>query len=182
MFGLFARLVRLWRYRKTPEGKKMFRYTMVSVISTVVSIATLGLVYGVFRLWTEVPSTLFANAVATVPSYYLNRNWAWGKTGRSHIRREVLPFWGLSIAGMLLSIATSTEARNFGIHHFEHDHLARTALVEGANVLAFGILWVVKFVVFQRLFHTSPAAVALATDESTENEAGHALVEAGPSV
>jgi putative flippase GtrA len=176
MFGLVERLVRLWRLRKTPEGKKMFRYTMVSVISTVVSFATLALVYGVFKVWTEVPSTLFANAIATVPSYYLNRNWAWGKSGRSHIRREVLPFWGLSIVGMLLSVLTSSEARRFGIHYLDHDHLARTALVEGMNLLAFAILWVVKFIVFQRLFR-SPAGSA---DGDLEPEATQALVKAAP--
>jgi putative flippase GtrA len=155
MSGLVERLVSLWRLRKTPDGKKMFRYTMVSVISTGVSFGTLGLVYGVFRVWTEVPSTLFANAVAAVPSYYLNRSWAWGKTGRSHIRREVLPFWGLSISGMLLSIATSSLARNIGIHYFDRDHLIRTGIVEGMNLLAFAVLWIVKFVVFQRLFRVS---------------------------
>ena len=53
MFGLVARLVSLWQLRKTPEGKKMFRYTMVSVISTGVSVATLALVYGVFKVWTR---------------------------------------------------------------------------------------------------------------------------------
>jgi putative flippase GtrA len=176
MSGLMARLVSLWRLRKTPEGKKMFRYTMVSVISTGVSFATLALVYGVFKVWTEVPSTLFANAVATVPSYYLNRNWAWGKTGRSHIRREVLPFWGLSIAGMLLSILTSSAARSFGIHHFEHDHLARTVLVEGMNLFAFGLLWVVKFIVFQRLFRGTVATSA----GELEPEATEALVRSAP--
>jgi putative flippase GtrA len=136
----------------------MFRYTMVSVISTLVSVTVLGLVYGVFQWWTEVPSTLFANVVATVPSYYLNRSWAWGKTGRSHVRREVLPFWGLSIAGMLLSIVTSTEARNIGLAHFAHHHTIRTLLVLGANLMAFGVLWVVKFLVFNRLFHVSPVS------------------------
>jgi len=154
--GMSALVVRLWRLYHTPQGKKMFRYTMVSVISTLVSVTVLGLVYGVFQWWTEVPSTLFANVVATVPSYYLNRSWAWGKSGRSHIRREVLPFWGLSIAGMLLSILTSTEARNIGIAHFEHHHTIRTVLVLGANLMAFGVLWVVKFLVFNRLFHVKP--------------------------
>ena len=179
MFGLVARLVSLWRLRKTPEGKKMFRYTMVSVISTVVSFGTLALVYGVFKVWTEVPSTLFANVVATVPSYYLNRNWAWGKTGRSHLRREVLPFWGLSIVGILISILTSSAARSFGIHHFDHDHLARTALVEGLNLFAFALLWVLKFIVFQRLFRTPPAG---STDGDLEPEATEALVKSAPPV
>jgi putative flippase GtrA len=171
---------RLWRYYHTPSGKKMFRYTMVSVVSTAVSTVVLLLVYGVFRVWTEVPSALFGNLVATVPSYYLNRSWAWGKTGRSHMRREVLPFWTLSIAGMLLSVATESEARHIGLAHFEHDHLARTVLVLGANFLAFGILWVVKFLVFNRLFKLAPVGHHAAADRSSERDEGSELVEAGP--
>ena len=34
----------------------MFRYATVSVISTVVSFSILGLLFGVFRLWSEVPT------------------------------------------------------------------------------------------------------------------------------
>jgi putative flippase GtrA len=182
MSRLVERVVSIWQLRKTPDGKKMFRYTMVSVISTAVSFITLGLVYGVFKVWTEVPSTLFANVVAAVPSYYLNRSWAWGKTGRSHIRREVLPFWGLSIAGMLLSILTSSFARHLGIRYFDHDHLVRTALVEGMNLFAFAVLWLVKFVVFQRLFKVAPATGDVTDDEGSELGADQALVEAGPPV
>ncbi|MHB8329057.1 MAG: GtrA family protein [Acidimicrobiales bacterium] len=148
--------LRLWRLYHTPHGKRLFRYTMVSAVSTVVSFAVLGFVYGVLRLWSEVPSTLFANIVATFPSYYLNRNWAWGKSGRSHLTREVLPFWGMSIAGIVLSIFTASEARHLGdVHHFHH--LGRTVLVLGANLLAFGVLWVLKFLLFNRLFHVHPA-------------------------
>jgi putative flippase GtrA len=150
-------VVRLWRLYQTPLGKRLFRYSMVSVVSTIVSLGTLAIVYGVFRVWTEVPSTLFANLVAVVPSYYLNRNWAWGKSGRSHVTREVLPFWVASVAGILLSILTSSEARDFSLAHHLH-HFGSTVIVEGANIFAFGVLWVLKFLVFNRLFHVTPEA------------------------
>lgn len=149
--------VRLWRLYQTPLGKRLFRYSMVSVVSTIVSLGTLAIVYGVFRVWTEVPSTLFANLVAVVPSYYLNRNWAWGKSGRSHVTREVVPFWVASVAGILLSIVTSSGARDFSQRHHFH-HFGSTVVVEGANIFAFGVLWVLKFVVFNRLFHVTPEA------------------------
>jgi putative flippase GtrA len=163
-------VVRLWRYYNTPNGKKMFRYTMVSVISTAVSTVVLLLVYGVFRWWTEVPSAVVGNMVATVPSYYLNRTWAWGKTGRSHVRREIIPFWTLAVVGILLSVGTESEARHIGLAHFAHDHLDRTVLVLGANFLAFGFLWVVKLLVFNRLFKVAPV------DDQSMSE----LVETGP--
>jgi len=148
---------RLWGMYHTPTGKKLVRYAMVSVISTILSFSLLLLVFGVLRLWTEVPSTIFANMVASVPAYYLNRKWSWGKSGRSHIWREVVPFWAMSITGLALSILTSSEARHLSNAHHLH-HFGRTILVEGANTGAFALLWVVKFLVFNRLFHVHPVA------------------------
>ena len=148
-------VLRLLRLYQTPHGKKLFRYTMVSVISTIVSVGTLAIIYGALRLWSEVPSTVAANMVATIPSYYLNRNWAWGKSGRSHVTREVLPFWAMAVSGIVFSIFTASEARHVSEMHHLH-HFGRTVLVLGANLAAFGILWVLKFLVFNKLFHVHP--------------------------
>jgi len=142
------RLIRLYH---TPSGKRMFRYTMVSVVSTVVSLGVLGIVFGVAHLWSEVPSAVFANAVATVPSYYLNRRWAWGKSGRSHLVKEVLPFWLASFAGLALSTLAAAGAHSFSTSHNLH-HFGSTVIVLGANLAAYGILWVGKFILFNRLF------------------------------
>jgi putative flippase GtrA len=105
----------------------------------------------VLRLWGEIFSTLFANICAGIPSYYLNRRWVWGKSGRSHIWRELVPFWVLSIAGVIFALYMASLAQSFAnAHHLEH--LARTVLVIGANVAAFAILWLLKFLVLNRLF------------------------------
>ena len=144
-------LERLLLWLNTAEGKKIFRYSMVSVISTGVSFTVLFLVYGVGRLWTEVPSTVFANVVATFPSYWLNRSWAWGKSGRSHLVKEVIPFWALAALGITFSIVGASVARHLGIHH---SHLVRTVLVLFANLASFGIFWVAKLALFNRLFQS----------------------------
>ena len=124
---------------------------MVSVVSTIVSFGTLGLVFGVLHLWSEVPSAIFANAVGTVPSYYLNRKWAWGKSGRSHLVKEVLPFWAASLAGLVLSTFAAAWARDFtSSHHLRH--LGATVIVLAANVGAYGVQWIGKFLIFNRLF------------------------------
>jgi len=144
-------LLRLWRFSRTPEGLKVIRYSMVSVISALTSLVILTIVYGVLRLWGAVVSTLFSNIMAGIPSYYLNRRWVWGKGGRSHIWRELLPFWVMSITGILFALYTASLAQHFANeHHLQH--LARTALVVGANVAAFGILWILKFLILNRLF------------------------------
>ncbi len=150
---------RLWRLYHTPSGKRMFRYTMVSVISTVVSFTVLILIYGVFKVWTQVPSTLVSNLSGVLPSYYLNRHWAWGKSGKSHVMREVVPFWVASVIGILFGVAAGAEARHVSLAHHLH-HLSSSVLLLASNVAAFAVLWVVKFIVFNRLFHVTPEAEA----------------------
>lgn len=164
---LIDRLARLWAWLHTPQGRKLFRYTMVSVISTAVSFVVLGIVYGVLRLWTEVPSTLFANGVATFPSYWLNRNWAWGKTGRSHLVREVVPFWAAAAAGIAFSMVGAAVARDV-IQTLQLGHLTGTLVVLVANVASFGLFWVLKLMLFNRLFHV-PSVLA---EVKVEGEVG----------
>ena len=160
-------VTRLWVYSRTPEGLKILRYTMVSIISALTSLVILTIVYGVLRLWNEVVSTLFANVMAGFPSYYLNRRWVWRKGGRSHVWRELLPFWIMSITGIGFALYTATLARNFAdSHHLQH--LGRTVLVVGANVAAFGILWLLKFLILNRLFaEIADAEVGFDKDSET---------------
>jgi putative flippase GtrA len=146
-----TRIRAFYDWLHTHEGRKLFRYTMVSVISTAVSLFVITIVYGVLHVWTEVPSTIFGNAVATFPSYWLNRQWAWGKSGRSHFWKEVAPFWFMSILGIAFSIIGASLARHIG-HSLKLGHLEQTVLVLGANVLSFAIFWVVKLLIFNRMF------------------------------
>jgi putative flippase GtrA len=149
------RVVRLWEFARTPAGMKMIKYTMVSVISAVTSLVVLTIVYGVLRLWSEVPSVLFANLTAGVPSYLLNRRWVWRKSGRSHVRKEILPFVVISISGIGFSLFTASLAHHYADAHHLH-HLVRTGLVLFTNIASCGILWVFKFLILNRIFATTP--------------------------
>ncbi len=167
-------LRRLWEFSRTPEGLKLIRYTTVSLISALTALVVLGLIYGVLRLGTEVVCALIANLVAGVPSYLLNRHWVWKKHGRSHIWREVVPFWVMSVTGILFALFTANLAHNFADNH-HLQHLARTLLVEGANIAAFGILWVLKFLILNRLF-AQIAEVELGSSDDrplTADDAAH---------
>jgi putative flippase GtrA len=155
MGSLPTRAVHLWQKRDTPEAKQLFRYTMVSVVSTVVSFGVLALVFGVLHLTGEIWSTLIANVSATLPSYYLNRKWVWGKSGRSHLMKEIVPFWCMSALGITVSLAGAALARHVStVNHLSH--LESTVVVLAANLFSFGLFWVLKFIVFNRLFHVHP--------------------------
>jgi putative flippase GtrA len=145
------RLHTFYAWLHTHEGRKLFRYTMVSVISTAVSLTVIAIVYGVIGWKSEVLSTVFGNAVATLPSYWLNRKWAWGKHGRSHFMKEIVPFWTMSALGIAFSIIGASVAKHIGkTHHLTH--LELTALVLFANVVSFAVFWVVKLLVFNKMF------------------------------
>ncbi len=150
-------LQRLRRLPKTPEGKKLIRYSMVSVVSTVVSQLSLFVIYGFILQHSAIWSNGLANAIATVPSYYLNRKWVWGKSGKSHVMKEIVPFWALSFAGLVLSTVAVAAAQTWVKHHLtSHHHLLATIIVMAANLLSYGILWVAKFMIFNRLFKHHP--------------------------
>ncbi|HVC14802.1 MAG TPA: GtrA family protein [Acidimicrobiales bacterium] len=168
----------IWAWLHTPQGRKIFRYTMTSVISTAVSLFVLGIVFGVLRLWTEVPSTIFANVVAAFPSYWLNRRWAWGKSGRSRLVKEVLPFWVMSIASIAFSMVGASVARYLGQRWdlAAHHHLELTALVLFANVMSFGIFWVLKLMVFNRTFKVPTLADEIAEHLEAERTEGGTAV------
>ena len=134
-------------WARSTEGRKAIKYTAVSVISTVFSQAAFILVYG-FHAFGARGSAIFATCMGTIPSYYLNRNWAWGKSGRSHLVKEVLPFWGLALVGLVFS----TWAVDFTHSHIRgiHSNVEHTAILAAAYLGAFGTLWVLKFLIFNR--------------------------------
>jgi len=153
-------------WARTPEGRKLFRYTMVSVISVAISQVTLlSLQLGVDMK--EGWANLVATAVGTVPSYELNRKWAWGKTGKGHFWKEVVPFWALSFLGLAMSEYAVVLAGHYASHH-HFAHLAKSLTVNLAALLAFGVLWVAKFVIFNKwLFAHHPEQQTEAWDGRT---------------
>jgi len=132
-----------------PGGQKLWRYSVASIVAVVVSEICLVVFNGVIGMSAWVSSSL-ATAIAAIPNYYMNRKWAWGKHGRSHILKEVAPFWVLAFAGWALSTYSVYLTEGYAKdHHFAH--VWTTTLVAVVYVAAFGILWVGKFIVFNRL-------------------------------
>ena len=111
--------------------------------------------YGITKWMGVVEATVVANCLATIPAYNLNRRWTWGKHGRSHLMKEVAPFWMMSSLGIAFSFFGSLFARHIvNSHHWNHT-LIGTLIVMAANFISFAIFWVLKLIVFNRIFHVS---------------------------
>jgi putative flippase GtrA len=138
----------------THQGKKMTRYVLGSVVTTAVSFTSIAILYGFRIIPGVVWATLAGNLIATLPAYQLNRTWTWGKRGRSHFRREIVPFWTMSFLSIAFSQLGAFWARH-EVHAHAWSHLANTALVTGANLLCFAIFFVLKLMVFNRIFRVN---------------------------
>ena len=134
---------------RTPTGQKLVKYAMVSIISVIVGQALLLFALTILD-WRAAPSNLFAVAVSSIPAYYLNRAWAWGKTGKSHLMKEIVPFWSLALLGLVLSTWAADFAET-NAHHLTSSDLGARLIVNAAALAAFGVLWVGKFFIFNRL-------------------------------
>jgi putative flippase GtrA len=147
---------RNWRelreWSRSYEGKKLIRFTTTSLISTLISETSILITYGFKIIPGEIQATLFSNVLAMLPAYHLNRRWAWGKRGRSKLRSEVLPYLGMSFTGTIFSLLGATYARHV-VHAHHWGHLINTGIVGGTNIGAFAIFWVLKMLLFNRIFH-----------------------------
>ena len=159
---------------KTEAFTKIWRYGAVSVISTVITLVCLYLFYRVVRVGSAGLANVLATAIATVPSYSLNRTWAWGKTGKSRLWREIVPFWVIAAIGLVLS----TVAVQFASHEakdLSHAHQVQTILVLFANLFTYGVMWVGKFLLFNGVLFKkdrTPDAVEIGAGSSSGCGAG----------
>jgi putative flippase GtrA len=124
------------------------KYSAVSIINVAIGqglLVVLGII--VHNAWV---ANILAVSISAIPAYYLTRAWVWGKSGKSHLYKEVLPFWGFAFAGLILStVSVALATKWLGISGVPRSELTTIEkLVPNiANMAAFGVLWVVKFFV-----------------------------------
>jgi len=142
---------------RTPGGRKAIRYSLVSVVSVAVSQTALFIFFALLH-WSAEWSNVAAVAVGSVPSYYLNRRWAWGKTGRSHLWREIVPFWVLAFVGLAFSTGAVALAESFATDVAD-SRILQGLVINGASFGAFGVLWIVKFYLFNKVIFVNDPVV-----------------------
>ena len=123
------------------RGDKAIRYSMASLFGVVLTQLVLVVCHGALGMAGEAANVV-AVTLTAIPAFFLNKHWVWGRSGRAHMRREVLPFWTFALAGLLLSTIAVT---------IVEDRSDSTLLISAANIGAFGVLWVAKFLFLDRV-------------------------------
>jgi putative flippase GtrA len=134
---------------------RVVRYAAVSAISTSISLTILGVLVAT-RAVSPGWSNVIATAVATVPSFELNRRWVWAHEGPRSIRKQAMPYFAITFAGLGLSTLFVSLATGYASHHHASDAV-RTITALGANLVGFGTVWVVQYIILDRvLFRHRP--------------------------
>ncbi len=130
---------------------KLVRYFTGSVVATASSEVVFVLLYGVLAMGTIWASVLSWLAGA-VPNFWLNRNWAWQRTGRPSLRHEVLPYVVIILTTLILAtIATGLADR--WLHQQGTSSTLRVVLVAAVFLGVYVAVFVVRFFLLERLFN-----------------------------
>jgi len=123
------------------HGMKLLRYCGVSVVNVITGNGTLLVCLEVFELH-RLLAVLIAWMVSTIPAYLLSRHWVWQQRGSNSMKAEVAPFWILALIGLGFSGLCVWTAGIFTENSF---------VLIGVNFCAYGVVWVAKYVVLDRL-------------------------------
>jgi putative flippase GtrA len=134
--------------------RRVLRYLAASALNVVIGQALLLFAFTIL-LWSPVKANCFSAVVAALPAYLINRRWVWAQDGRSRLLHEVLPFWLLAFAGLIVSSGAVALAARVTARVTD-DRALQAAAVSAAAFSAYGMVWVIRFVVLNALIFTSP--------------------------
>lgn len=131
------------------------RYTGASVIAGIIS----EIVFLVTYWFGAVPlvASLLAFVAGAVPNYLMNRYWAWQRRGRADRTMEILPYAVIVVVTAIIAILVTTAADRWVRDHIAA-HAWQTTLVGAAFLATYGVMFVLKFVLFDRFIFVDRAA------------------------
>ncbi len=123
----------------------VFRYLATSAVNLVNHQVLLQLAVRWWD-WGGGQANVFAAVVAALPAYLLSRYWVWQVNGRPSLRTEVIPFWTIALLGLIASTVLAALADSV---------FDEPIMISVGSLTGYFIVWVLKFVVLDRLFRRS---------------------------
>jgi putative flippase GtrA len=137
----------------------MTRYTIGSMVAAATSAVVFAVLYVVGAGTTA--CTVVAFVAGAIPNWYLNRRWAWALKGRIAFGREVLAYVIVSA----LTLLASSEATAWTQHRVQRlpAHFGlRVTLVTGSYLAVFGILFLIRFAIYEHWIFSGRSRVRAA--------------------
>jgi putative flippase GtrA len=166
-----ARSLAIWRDRGLMA--RIAKYTTGSVVATVSAEVTFIIVFG-SGVRSSI-STIAAFLAGAIPNYILNRRWAWQRTGRAH-RREVARYVAVIGLSLLVTMAFTFVGARIAHRLFE-TRGAQTVFVSAVYLFASGVVFVMKFLLFNRFVFIDHDAIDV-RDQSEDSDDADAAAAA----
>ena len=141
----------LWR---RPLAVRLAKFTAGSALAAVISEAAFILVYGVVGAGPRVAGVV-AFLAGAIPNWGLNRRWTWRRRGRPRLGREVLPYVAVVISTAVAATALSGVADGW-VRGLATPRWVQVGLVGMAFLLPYGALFLLKFMLLERLVFSDP--------------------------
>jgi len=137
------------RVSRSAYGAKVTKYAIGSVIALLTSIVVFAVTYVVLGGHPTTCSILafFAGAI---PNWILNRRWAWKITGRADFLREIVAYVAISGVVLVASSLGTSAMQSWVKANVAPHYGIRVLLVTGAYVFVQAVLFVAKFVIYDK--------------------------------
>jgi putative flippase GtrA len=137
------------RFSRSAYAAKVTKYAIGSVIALLTSIVVFALSY-VILSGHPTTCSILAFFAGAVPNWILNRRWAWRISGRADFLREIVAYVAISGIVLVASSVSTTAMQHWVLRHVPEGHGLRAILVTGAYVFVQAVLFVVKFVIYEK--------------------------------
>lgn len=131
---------------------KLARYAIGSVVALLTSVVVFALLLDA-GVGTTLDSIL-AFIAGALPNWVLNRRWTWERTGEMDVAREVVGYTLISVIALIASSAGTAWVDALVRRHLAAGHVLRVLLVTLAYVAVQGLLFVAKYVAYDRWVFT----------------------------
>ena len=128
------------RVRDPEDLGRYVRYGAVSALTVPMGQALILLFTFGFDL-SGVQANVFAVTIVAVPAFFLYRRWVWSADGVISFWGEVMPFWAMAFLGLVVS----TVVVAWAVEQWDSK-----LVVNVANLVGYGFVWVAKFLVLDR--------------------------------
>ncbi len=145
------RALPLWR---RPLAVRLAKFTAGSAVAAMVSEVAFVLLYGALDAGPRVAGVV-AFLAGAIPNWGLNRRWTWRRRGRPRLRREVLPYVAVVLSTAVAATALSGVADGL-VRGLATPRSLQVALVAMAYLLPYGVVFLLKFALFERVVFSDP--------------------------
>ncbi len=137
------------RISQSAHAAKVTKYAIGSVVALVTSIVVFAVAYVILG-GHPTTFTILAFFAGAIPNWILNRRWAWKMTGRADFLREIVAYLAISGVVLVASSVSTGAMQSWVKANVTPHHGIRVLLVTGAYVFVQAVLFVAKYVVYEK--------------------------------